>query len=494
MQASDTRDEHTGGSGSTWSVLTEPSSSERPAGRRGRGAHPLSPVAPPSQRGLLVGLAVAAVLAVAVVLGASIVVARQLAEAQAVAEAARTAELLGDVVVEPAITDALLDGDEDARSALDELVQSRVIGDSVVRVKLWDPSGTILYSDEARLIGERFALDEEELEAFGSSGVDAEVSNLDAPENRFETGGGDLLEAYHAVRTPSGRSVLFEAYFRYDEVLVRSRDLGLALSVLAAASILTLLLLLAPIGHRMFTALRDARLQRERLLQHAIDASSDERRRIAARLHDGAIQDLTASALVLGGAASRARAVGDVGAAAELDAAARSVRGSISGLRSLLVDVYPPSLGAGGIGGALDDLATVVRGRGVDVALDLHDAPPLDGDEARLVFRLVRECLANAVRHARAHRVVVSITRGDDPSMRARIDVSDDGRGFDVTALERPAEGHIGIPLLTEAAASAGARLAVRSRAGTGTTWVLELPSRDDPRPSGPGAAPGADR
>ncbi len=477
MKVSASRDDRPAARGD-WFVLSEPGA----GGRDTLGADG----APPSQRALLTGLAVAAVLAVAVVLGASVVVARQIAEAQAVAEAARTAQLLGDVVAEPALTDALLDGDAGARAEFDEVIRRATSGSEIVRVKLWTADGTIVYSDEPRLVGETFALDDEERKALASGGVDAEVSNLRAPENRFETGNGELLEAYHAVSAPTGRTALFEAYFRYDDVLVNSRELWLAFSALAAGSILVLLVLLTPIAQRVLRALRDARAQRERLLQHALDASSDERRRIAARLHDGAIQDLTAGALLLGGGAARLRRTADgdrngdarlVSAADELDSAATTLRAGVSGLRSLLVDVYPPTLGAAGIGAALDDLATVVRGRGVKVTVEVDPAAlegpaALDGDESRLVFRMVRECLANTVRHARATRAVVTIGPPADPTaegVRMRVEVRDDGVGFDPATLARPAEGHIGVPLLAEAVTHVGGRLSVRSAGGAGT-------------------------
>ncbi|WP_291054049.1 ATP-binding protein [Herbiconiux sp.] len=431
-------------------------------------------VEPPSRRGLFTRLIAAAVLVVLVVVAVGVFVARQLAEREAVHDAARSAQLLGDVIVEPALSDALLDGDAEARAMLDELVRSRVLGDSVVRVKIWDADGRILYSDEPRLIGETFGLDDEERTVLASNGVEAEVSDLGAPENRYETGQGALLEAYHAVTSPSGRAVLFEAYFRYDQVSVRTGELWGAFSLLAVGSVLALLVLLLPLGRRLVVYLRDVRAHREAVLQHALDASSDERRRIAGRLHDGAIQDLTASALALHGGASRAQRSGDAALAAELDEAARTLRANVGGLRSLLVDVYPPSLTAAGIRPALDDLADAVRGRGVRVRIVDDELPDLTPDEARLVFRVVRECLANTVRHAKAGEAVVTLGPVQ-PDGSVPVEIADDGHGFDPEGIEQPESGHLGIPLIVEAAAAEGARLRVRSRPGQGTRWQLVL-------------------
>ena len=85
-------------------------------------------------------------------------------------------------------------------------------------MKLWTQDGRILYSDEPALIGKRYELGEEELELFGTGGAEAELSDLDEPENRFERPQGKLLEAHTTIRTPDGTQVLFEIYQRFSSV------------------------------------------------------------------------------------------------------------------------------------------------------------------------------------------------------------------------------------------------------------------------------------
>ena len=431
------------------------------------------PDAAPSRRRLLFGLVAAAIVVVLVVVGVGVLVARQLAEREAAHDAARTAELLGDVLIEPALSDSLLDGDPAALAELDEVVRNRVLGGAVLRVKLWDASGTIVYSDEPRLIGERFGLDDEELEVLGNGGVEAEVSDVAAPENRYERGRGELLEAYHAVATSSGRTVLFEAYFRYDEVAARTGELWTASSLLSVGSVFALIVLLLPLGRRLFVHLRAAQRQRETLLHQALDASADERRRIAARLHDGTIQELTGSALLLSAAAAEARRSGASEAASALEDASRSVRGNVGALRTLLVDVYPPGLASAGLVSALDDLAAAVRTRGLRVDVRADEPLGLDPAGERLAFRVVRELLANAVRHAGA--TVISVRASAD-GREAVLEVADDGSGFDAGLLARDRPGHFGTRLLIDAAEEAGAELAVATAPGSGTRWRLRIP------------------
>lgn len=448
-----------------WLTLTEPAAGGRPRG------------AAPTRRALVVRLVAAAALVVFVVVAVGVLVARRLAEDEAVNDAARSAELLADVVVEPALGAGLLD-EEAERRAFDELIRDRVIGDDVVRVKIWDADGTILYSDEPRLIGETFGLDDEELEVLTDGGVDSEVSDLSAPENRFERGRGTLLEAYHSVTAADGEKLLFEAYFPYDRVSARTSELWTAFSLLSAGSVIALIVLLAPVGRRLFVLVRRAQSEREAMLLHAVDASASERMRIAGRLHDGAIQDLTASILALRSAASSARATGDAALAGRLDDATATLRANLGGLRTLLVDLYPPSLTAAGIRPALDDLATAVRGRGVEVRVVEGQHRALDPDEARLVFRVVREVLANVVKHARATEATVELTssRGHSRSESVVVEIRDDGRGFDPGLLHSPASGHVGIPLLVDAVQGAGAGLSIATAPGAGTSWRLELP------------------
>ena len=89
---------------------------------------------------------------------------------------------------------------------------------SLVRVKVWNRQGKILYSDEPRLIGEPYGLAADERRSLDVGVIEAEVSDLAKPENRFEQSFGKLLEVYLPIQTPSGKPLLFEAYYDYSLV------------------------------------------------------------------------------------------------------------------------------------------------------------------------------------------------------------------------------------------------------------------------------------
>lgn len=406
------------------------------------------------------------------------VASRKVAEKQSVNDAAKTANVLAEVVVQPALTDGLLSGDPGALAAMDEAVREHVLGTSSVRVKIWTPAGRIIYSDEPALIGQTFELGAEERGVFTKPMTRAEVSDLDRPENRFELGGGRLLEVYRPVWTPNGKPLLFETYAPYDDVTARAGQMWRGFAGIALSSLFALIALLLPILWRLLDRVRRSQAQREALLQRAVDASTDERRRIAGTLHDGVVQELAATSFVVSSAAERADAIGQPGLAADLREATGTVRASIGGLRSLLVDIYPPNLATSGLGAALGDLAATMRLRDIDVSLEvsLSDRSALDEADERLLYRVAQECLLNTVRHAQARTAWIRL-RGDQGYVV--LDVRDDGVGFDAAdVLAHPPEGHFGLRVLGDVAADAGAELSVASRLGEGTQWKLTIPAR----------------
>jgi signal transduction histidine kinase len=439
------------------------------------------PDEPPNWWRLLGGVAVVAVLVFAGVAAAGAVTARRAAEREAVNDALAVTDILATSVVEPALEDALTSPDPAVAAAavarLDPVVRERLLSPTIVRVKLWSPEGRIVYADDARLIGEVFPLGDEERDVLSHPSTEAEVTDLSRPENRFDRDlGGKLLEVYRPVWTPSGELLLFETYSRYDAVTARTSQLWRGFGGITLSSLLLLLVAQAPLTWALVSRVRRAQADREAWLARAVSASEEERRRIAGTLHDGAVQELAASAFLVAGAADRARASGDADAAARLDIAADTVRSSIGGLRSLLVDIYPPSLRTAGLPAALRDLVAPMRSRDVEVRLDVPDTLELPDATEALVFRVAQECLRNVTRHADASTVDVRLTPPADGGPLV-LEVEDDGTGFDAAAvLAEPPAGHFGVRVMADVAAVSGATLLVRSAPGAGTCWRLEVP------------------
>ena len=399
--------------------------------------------------------------------------AQLLAEREAVNDAANIADVYAEAVIQPAVTDELADGDPDAVEALDAIVRDRVLGPGVVRVKVWDSDGTVMYADEPELIGRIFELESTQREALANPQTRAEISDLSSIENEFETG-GRLLEVYRPVWTPDGRQLLFEMYSPYAPVEARSGELWRGFAGVTISTLLLLVVLTSPIVWRLITRVRRDEATRAGLLQNAVDSSDVERRRIAATLHDGPVQELIATTFAAENAAARATESGEDVLAHDIRDVASSVRGNVRALRSLLVDIYPPSLAEAGIAQALSDLADGLRGRGVTASVDIApDMPELADIDQRLIFRVAQECLRNVATHAGPGRVEVRLFSTVDATVLV---IADDGPGFPADTVLRPPEGHFGTQIIRDLALEAGATLELATAPGAGTAWRLTVP------------------
>ena len=419
--------------------------------------------------------AVAGLVVLAVFGAMSLLALRSLAHDEALRDARQFAALAGQGIVEPALDSSLLERDAAAIADVDRVVNERVLSDRVVRVKLWDGDGRIVYSDEPRLIGSRFTLDASKQQALRDGEARAERADLSGPENRFEQGQGDLYEVYVPVRTPDGRPLLFETYQRRGAVEATGRRIWLPFGALLLGSLVLLWLVQVPLAWRLGRRLQRTTQDREALLVRAVEASADERRRIAADLHDGPVQDLAGISYSLSAAAE---AEASPGTRETLRDAASATRDAMRSLRALLLEIHPPNLRASGLEPALVDLLARLEARGIatELAVEVEDGARLTADDERLVYRAAAEALRNVERHAHAAAVDVSLRTKDGAT---RLVVRDDGAGFSPEERERRREeGHVGLSLLEELASRAGAAVEVRSTPGTGTTFTLELPHR----------------
>lgn len=385
-------------------------------------------------------------------------------------------DLAARTAIVPHLGPALERGDPAAIAALDRDVRDHVFLGSVVRVKLWAPSGKVLYSDDAAEIGKTFPLEAEDVEVLRAGALEADISDVSKDENVDERRFRRLVEVYDGVRGADGSRYLFEVYQRWDLATAETRAAWGDLVTLGVLALVALWLVQLPLAWSLVRRMERARRDREQLLMRAIDASDAERRRIAQDLHDGPVQDLSGLAFGLAAAAERARGAGDSEAGRILDRAAGSARRVVRQVRSALLEIYPPEVEDAGLEAALRDLVAPLVARGiasdVDVAADVRLPPATE----RLLVVTAREALRNALNHADPASVAVHVrTAGGSVELL----VTDDGRGFDADGIvERRGDGHLGLALLTDLAARAGGRLEVESATDRGTAVTLTMPAR----------------
>lgn len=417
----------------------------------------------------LSGLAVLLLVGV----GAAFLIGRQ-SEQEALRDARVATSAAGRDIIQPLLDDSLLTGDPAAIRRIDRVVKKYVLGGSVVRVKIWTRDGRIIYSDEPRLIGSRYPLGSEELETLDTDRVEADVSDLNEPENRFERDQGQLIEVYRALPTWKGQHVLFETYWRSASIAGIQRRVVFQFLPVLLLALLVLWLIQLPLARAMVRRLREGQLEREKLLGRAIEASDTERRRVAHDLHDGVLQDLAGLSYELAAAADIARRNGSSDLRDELVAASGAARQSVRRLRSLLIDIYPPNLHMTGLPAVLTDLASSIEASGVDVRLEIPDQLELPEQTEALVFRAAQEVVRNVMAHAKAGSVRVKLSQGEG---RVLLTIIDDGVGFSTGRWEqREKEGHMGLRLLSELVAHSGGKLSIDSEPGKGTKVHLEVP------------------
>jgi signal transduction histidine kinase len=410
------------------------------------------------------------VLVLALVAGAGFFVIRRVAVDRSIDDARQLTRISADVV-QQRVSNGILTGDAFATGQVASVINSAVMHDPVVHVKLWGPDGTILYSDEVQAIGKRYASGAEELATLSEGEISAEISDLSAPENQYEEGSGPLLEVYTPIHTPDKTPLLFETYQRYSSIAEQRQQLLRDFAPVLVIALIALALLLIPLGWILARRLERAGLEREEALQRSLDMSDRERRRIAGDLHDGPVQELAGVSMRLSASAEWTI---DPAQQEVLRESATAVRGSVRTLRSAIVGVYPPNLEASGLGPALEDLTSRLPHEGLEVSLEVADPTGYGSVVDQLLYRVCQEALRNVEKHAGASHVSVSVRREGSAAV---LSVTDDGRGIPAEADAEETEGHLGLRIVDDLVRDAGGSLSVAPRPEGGTVVVVEVPT-----------------
>jgi signal transduction histidine kinase len=195
----------------------------------------------------------------------------------------------------------------------------------------------------------------------------------------------------------------------------------------------------------------------------------EERTRMARELHDAVTQKLFSLRLTAQAAAALLP-TDQQRAAEELDRVRRLAGEALAELRAVIVELRPADLDRHGIVETLRKHVTLLD-RLHSVAIRFHASEMGDLEPAVEValLRVAQEAVHNALRHARAGRIDLRLSREDQ---RVTMEIADDGVGFDVGGA--PGRG-LGLASMGDRAESAGGRLSVSSAPGEGTTVRLEV-------------------
>jgi signal transduction histidine kinase len=430
-----------------------------------------------------------------------------------VARTASVSALYVESFVEPHVQDMATAGSLSVASAaqLDGLLQAGPLGDTVVSLRVWSPSGTIVYGSLRELVGQTFPIKGDLSEAFGGQ-VTANLSNLTATENEAERKHWSrLLEMYFPVhRSGSGEIIAVVEFYQLPDAI--DREVGearlTAWLVVAAAIGGSFLLLFGIVKQGSDTIARqESALKRqvgelsELLAQNAalndkVRAAAErtttlnERalRRISADLHDGPGQ--TIALALLRADSLKAATAGDDGPPSELEEIESALQDALRDMRAIAAGLRMPELAALDVREVASRAITDhTRRTGMTVELDAGTAT---GDVALPIkialYRALQELLSNAFRHGGGAGVLVRV---DEADRFIGLEVTDRGPGFDVAGLE--AEPGLGLAGMREQAQLLGGDFGIRSSPGAGTAVRIRWPLPRGRKP--PAAAhPGGDR
>ncbi len=255
-------------------------------------------------------------------------------------------------------------------------------------------------------------------------------------------------------------------------VIQTARHQPIDIGVNAAGTVVLFVLLTARMTGLAGQAARQQ--ERERALTKVLEATQQERIRLAADLHDGPVQELTAMSYGMERVSRRLKPQ-TLDAASELLGQQREALTAVTRtLRNLLAELRPPALDQYGLAGALK-----LHGEGfarqakvnvnVDAQVDERPAPEME----TIVYRVVQEALANVAKHAQANNVSIRLTSDHH---RVNLTIRDDGIGFDPAEAARLLEdGHYGLTGMRERVELGGGRWELDSLPGQGTTIRVEL-------------------
>lgn len=245
--------------------------------------------------------------------------------------------------------------------------------------------------------------------------------------------------------------------------------------------------LLDLIGYQLGTAIEQARLYErlsnateryQRLLQYALTAQEEERKRIARELHDETSQTLTGLALNLQ-AIMEMTEMSDIKDARIKEGLKKThslaVQASLE-INKLINDLRPTLLDTLGLLPAIRRyVETWLQPVGINASMQARGGERLPSEIEVALFRITQEAINNILKHSEAKNVFIDL---ECDAQRCVLRIEDDGKGFDVqeiTKVEKTGRG-VGLFSMKERVTLVGGTCSVQSQPGRGTKIIAEVP------------------
>jgi len=283
------------------------------------------------------------------------------------------------------------------------------------------------------------------------------------PRRQAMLGIADQIRALNEAQLNEGKTRVEQTFAAFRQRLRLTIGLTIGLGLLLAALSVRRILGLESQTARQFREV-------QQLSARLVEAQEAERRSIARELHDEVGQSLTGVLVEMANLSTLIRARDLDPVEVKAGEIKKLVEGSIGVVRNMALLLRPAMLDDLGLIPALEWQAREVSKRsGVWVQVDAEGvSEELPEEHKTSVYRIVQEALHNAVQHAEAHRIVVTVKQ---EARRLRVTIEDDGKGFNPAR----AKG-MGLLGIEERVSHLGGTFAVESQPGGGATLRVTLP------------------
>lgn len=210
---------------------------------------------------------------------------------------------------------------------------------------------------------------------------------------------------------------------------------------------------------------------------HILESQERDRNRIARDLHDSSVQSLTGlvhkTELCM-----RLMDIDSIRVKLELQTMIETIRTVINGMREIIYNLRPMSLDNLGLVVAIESYCMQMKKNyNVDVVFqNLTKEPPLPSIYKITLYRILQEACYNVVKHAKASKVIITFSCDEEC---LKLDVSDNGIGFDMELRKEPSEEvphGFGLSMMEERVTLLGGTIRIESELNKGTMVSVEIP------------------
>lgn len=259
-------------------------------------------------------------------------------------------------------------------------------------------------------------------------------------------------------------SAMYELEKKENAISMLEKDNQLKNSQRNAIVLIALLLLGATAAYFVQRNQRQKRQLQERFSQDLLQSQEQEKRKIAAELHDSIGQNI----LFIKNQLLKFNLP-------VLSTVMPTVDNAILEVRNIAKDLYPNQLEKYGLAASLEALAQKVgESSELFMSVDLGDTEQfLDKDRQIQLYRIVQECVSNTLKHAAAKALRIT---GEQQANNLLFVIQDNGNGFDKGSLRQKQQRSFGLLGIEERIKLLGGKMELETAENKGTKWTFILP------------------